>query len=118
MRLWLTELERVSEVQYADELLNLLDQHATPVEVFAKAKRDFRDLFKDHKTALLIKIQSIAFHCNFKIALYPFDNSAEAVRDVVGQLMGATNADGTRQKHSVLGNDATQSQRHRLLMKL
>ena len=35
---------RVSEVQYADELLNLLDQRATPVEVFAKAKGFKRSL--------------------------------------------------------------------------
>ncbi|CAL1174098.1 unnamed protein product [Cladocopium goreaui] len=58
-------LERQSDVQYADELLNMLDQHATPIETFV-----------------------------------------QAVRDVVGQLMGATNADGTRQKHNMLGNDA------------
>eukprot|EP00435_Cladocopium_sp_Y103_P012315 s4478_g3.t1 len=58
-------LERQSDVQYADELLNMLDQHATPIDTFV-----------------------------------------QAVRDVVGQLMGATNADGTRQKHNMLGNDA------------
>lgn len=58
-------LERQSDVQYADELLNMLDQHATPIDIYV-----------------------------------------QAVRDVVGQLMGATNPDGTRQKHNMLGNDA------------
>ncbi|CAJ1398752.1 unnamed protein product [Effrenium voratum] len=58
-------LERQSDVQYADELLNMLDQHASPIDAYVKA-----------------------------------------VRDVVGQLMGATKEDGTRQKHNMLGNDA------------
>lgn len=58
-------LERQSEVQHADELLNLVDQRASPVEAYV-----------------------------------------QAIRDVVGQLMGATDKDGKRQKHSVLGNDA------------
>eukprot|EP00439_Symbiodinium_sp_Y106_P022805 s2521_g2.t2 len=58
-------LERQSEVQHADELLNLVDQRASPVEAYV-----------------------------------------QAVRDVVGELMGATDKDGKRRKHSVLGNDA------------
>ncbi|CAE8640948.1 unnamed protein product, partial [Polarella glacialis] len=33
-------LERQSDVQYVDELLNLLDQRATPIEVYVKAVRD------------------------------------------------------------------------------
>ena len=30
-------LERQSDVQYADELLNMLDQHATPIDIYVQA---------------------------------------------------------------------------------
>ena len=33
-------LERQSDVQYADELLNMLDQNATPIDIFVQAVRD------------------------------------------------------------------------------
>merc|ERR1711972_114942 len=34
-----TFLERQSDLQYVDDLLNLLDQHAVPVDVYVKAMR-------------------------------------------------------------------------------
>eukprot|EP00931_Biecheleriopsis_adriatica_P084550 TRINITY_DN5843_c0_g1_i1.p1 TRINITY_DN5843_c0_g1~~TRINITY_DN5843_c0_g1_i1.p1 ORF type:complete len:1099 (-),score=230.09 TRINITY_DN5843_c0_g1_i1:243-3326(-) len=58
-------LERQTDVQYADELLVLLDQQATPIDTYLRA-----------------------------------------VRDIIGQLMGAESVDGKRKKHSMLGNDA------------
>ena len=33
-------LERQSDVQYADELLNMLDQHATPIDIYVQAGGD------------------------------------------------------------------------------